>query len=592
MNRSPPLVGGPEETVERISDHFELLAVMGRNFAATLDIEATLKRGLELITRHLDAAGGALFLLDESGAVLRCEACYGATEITGVTLGIEEGVVGRCVRNNAGEIVRDVADDLNFQGSVDERSGFTTRSILCAPLSVKDQRIGAIELVNKLSGDGLFAGSDLELLEALSSSAALAILNARMAEALVEQERVRRELELAAEIQRSLLPEPRPPPFQVHGVNVPARTVSGDFYDFFPLDDGRICFNLGDVSGKGMNAALLMAKTASLFRCLGKTIHQPGRLLGRINVEICETTARGMFVTMVGGVYDPATGSVRLANAGHEPPLFHTADDTFEAFEAEAPPLGVSPLLSASGDFPETELRLDGGTLYVFTDGVTEGYLEDGGELRVDGFKELIRANARLTATARIDAVIGRIDRGDGALHDDLTVLAIEDGLQAKQGETRRAVNASTKTKAAPGNLLKLSFPSQPRHLKQVRKAVSEAARKCGCDETSAHDIVIAVDEACQNVIRHAYGGASRGEIVVEVDKEGDRFVVHVQDFAPAIDLDKIKPRDLDDLRPGGLGTHFIQEVMDEVEFLPLPLHGGNRLRMAKRITKEPNDEP
>ncbi len=270
------------------SDHLELLASMGRDFAATLDIEETLERALARITSHLNAAGGALFLLDDAGETLRCHACVGATEIRGLVMGAGEGIVGRCVQNNVGEIVRDAASDPGFHRAVDEKTGFTTKSILCAPMSVKDERIGAIELVNKLDGDGRFAPADLQLLQGLSSSAALAILNARMAEALVEQERVRRELELAAEIQRGLLPEPRPEPFPVHGVNFPARMVSGDFYDFFPLDDGRICFNLGDVSGKGMNAALLMAKTASLFRCLGKTIHEPGLLLGKVNAEIRE----------------------------------------------------------------------------------------------------------------------------------------------------------------------------------------------------------------------------------------------------------------------------------------------------------------
>ncbi|MEE8214964.1 MAG: PP2C family protein-serine/threonine phosphatase, partial [Alphaproteobacteria bacterium] len=258
--------------------------------------------------------------------------------------------------------------------------------------------------------------------------------NARMAEALVEQERLRRELELAAEIQRSLLPRRRPESFPVHGANHPARIVSGDFYDFFSLDDGRICFNLGDVSGKGLNAALLMAKTISLYRCLGKTVHQPGRLLALLNGEICETATRGMFVTMVGGMYDPKTGIVRLANAGHEPPLYHDRQGVFTPLPAEAPPLGILPLPVPDGVFPETELRLDGGTLYLFTDGVTEGYTDGGAPLEVEGLKALIRKNAALTLAGRVDAVINRLRHGTGALRDDLTVLAIEDRRQAENG--------------------------------------------------------------------------------------------------------------------------------------------------------------
>ncbi len=96
------------------------------------------------------------------------------------------------------------------------------------------------------------------------------------------------------------------------GINRPIREVSGDFYDYFELPDGTIAFALGDVSGKGMNAALLMAKTASLFRCLGKTIRDPARLLSILNREICETTSRGMFVTMVAGLYEPSDRAAAL----------------------------------------------------------------------------------------------------------------------------------------------------------------------------------------------------------------------------------------------------------------------------------------
>ncbi len=579
----------------QVYDHLELLADMGQDFASSLDIETSLMHAIEHITEYLDAEGGALFLLDEKGEKLRCHACCGPTKITGLTLDCDQGIVGRCVQNDMGEIVRDVSKDSGFHAGVDAKTGFTTRSILCAPMSVKDERIGAIELINKRGGDGLFAEQDLHLLQVMSATAALAILNARMAEALVEQERIAREWELAAEIQRSLLPDPGDGDFPVAGVNHAARTVSGDFYDFFSLDDGRICFNLGDVSGKGMNAALLMAKTSSLYRCLGKTIPNPGKLMARVNDEICETATRGMFVTMVGGIYDPATGIVRLANAGHEPPLFHDTHGDFLALEAEAPPLGISTSLVDGDEYPETELRLDGGTLYIFTDGVTEGYLEDGRELEVEGFKALIRENADKDVNGRLDAVIDRVDRGDEALRDDLTLLAIDDkaGFQARKAK-RPKKKAKPQPQAIEGEeetLLSLTIPSQPDRLKFVRNAVREVAGFCGCDEGEGRDIVIAVDEACQNVIRHAYGGSPDGEITLEICRQGDELILLIRDFAETIDVTKVKPRDLDDLKPGGLGTHFIREVMDDVQFMPPPKEGGNLLRMTKRLSKGTEDE-
>lgn len=132
--------------------------------------------------------------------------------------------------------------------------------------------------------------------------------------------------------------------------------------------------------------------------------------------------------------------------------------------------------------------------------------------------------------------------------------------------------------------LLELRVPARPAELKGVRKAVRECLRGCGFGERSARDIVLAIDEACQNVIRHAYGPRGGGDIVLEVDRTGDEVVFSLIDFAPRIDPAKVKPRDLDDVRPGGLGTHLIREVMDSAEFIEPPAGCGNLLRMVKRI--------
>ena len=114
----------------QVYDHLELLAVMGQDFASSGDIETSLKCAIEHITNYVDAEGGAIFLLDDKRETLRCHACVGATEITGLTLPSDQGIVGRCVQNDLGEIVRDVTKDTDFYGGVDEKTGFTTRSIL------------------------------------------------------------------------------------------------------------------------------------------------------------------------------------------------------------------------------------------------------------------------------------------------------------------------------------------------------------------------------------------------------------------------------------------------------------------------------
>ena len=132
--------------------------------------------------------------------------------------------------------------------------------------------------------------------------------------------------------------------------------------------------------------------------------------------------------------------------------------------------------------------------------------------------------------------------------------------------------------------LLELRVPARADQLRTVRDAVREHAGSCGCRDQTLDDIVLAVDEACQNIIRHAYRGDPDGTIVLEIERCGDDLIFSLRDFAPPIDPETVRPRDLDDLRPGGLGTHFIHEVMDDAKFEPPPSGGGNLLKMVKRI--------
>lgn len=132
--------------------------------------------------------------------------------------------------------------------------------------------------------------------------------------------------------------------------------------------------------------------------------------------------------------------------------------------------------------------------------------------------------------------------------------------------------------------VIQLCFAARAAELKKIREAVRKGVEDCGCSAKSTADIVLAIDEACQNIIRHAYCGDSDDVIELEIAHEGDRLIFSLADHAPAIDPDQVKPRDLGDVRPGGLGTHFIHRVMDEVEFRRPPSGCGNLLRMVRRI--------
>lgn len=236
----------------------------------------------------------------------------------------------------------------------------------------------------------------------------------------LEEER-RQELDKARVIQRSLLPSAGEPGLPFVGVNVPAMELSGDFYDYFRLPDGRYWFNLADVSGKGMDAALMMAKTSSLFRCLGKSLNDPSHIMAIINREVFELSARGMFVTMVGGIYEPDTGSVRLVNAGHPPPLLYGADGRFSAVPPGAPPLGIMD----SVKFPVSELNVRGASLYMFSDGLTERGGQMDSEQGYAAVVQAIRDCGGISGRDRVLRLVATSATDNVPPGDDVTVLML-----------------------------------------------------------------------------------------------------------------------------------------------------------------------
>jgi len=537
-----------------------MLAELAQDFASSLDVEETLQHAVDQIITHLHAEAASIFLLDDARHTLVCRKCAGPVDVTGLRLRKNEGIVGESVRTGRVQIVRDVSEHASFAAGVDQGTGFVTRSILCAPLTVRGETIGVLELMNKRSGDGLFAGADVHLATTVAAAAALAIHNARMAAALVEQERVRKELELAREIQLSLLPAGAESGLPIRGINMPAREVSGDFYDYFRLPDGRLYFSIADVAGKGMNAALLMAKTTSLLRCLAKRVEDPGELLSRVNDEICETASLGMFVTIVAGFLDPRTRRIAISNGGHLPPLQRARTGQYTELPPQMPPLGIV----AGLDYPTDTLVLDGGCVYLFTDGLTESPDGEGRQLGLAGLRRLLDAVAETPADLRLLSIVTELEAAGRHFNDDITMLLIE----------------------LDEPLLSLHVPADPRELAQVRTTVQEAAEAEGCGAKCVADIVMAVNEACMNIIQHAYKGDPDGIIELEMRRDGDALEVWLRDHAPAIDTDLIKPRPLEELRPGGLGTFFIREAMDDCTYGNLGACNGNYVRMTKRIAQ------
>jgi sigma-B regulation protein RsbU (phosphoserine phosphatase) len=556
--------------------YFDLLTDLIEELAHARDLSQMLRPALSRIADAMQAEAAALFLLeDEWGddrARLVCQASVGPSDITGLALPVRSGIVGRALASGSVQIVADPQHDPDFVPPPSAGAPFQVRSLICAPLLLKGQALGVVELVNRRD-DSLFCAADAELLAALAVVAAMAISNARLAQERVDRERLQRELELAGAVQRTLLPKPQAESAAVHGLNRPARGVSGDFYDILALPDGRTVFALADVSGKGMNAALVMVKAATLFRSWARRVSDPGRLLARIESELCETMSFGMFVTMVVGIYDPRRHSVRISNAGHEPPLLRRGDGSFDEFPASDPPLGVVCKLE-NNRYRETEIALDGGTLYLYTDGATEGRLLDGSLADAGRVRAIIAEHAEEPAALRLDSIAAHYSE---ELRDDLTWLIVE----GRRGDSQHARSARRRRDRL---LVSQSLPAQADQLKIVRRLVEAAARSSGASAQWASDLALAVDEACQNIIRHGYKGVADGRIGLAIRRRREELIVELEDSAPRVERSALRGRALDDLRPGGLGTHFMHQLTDRVRWRVPSSGNGNRMVLSKKL--------
>ena len=171
-----------------------------------------------------------------------------------------------------------------------------------------------------------------------------------------------------------------------------------------------------------MNAAMLMAKASSLLHHLAKSIDDPGELLSRVNNEICESISHGMFVTLVSGFLDAKNQTIKFSNAGHQPPLFHTNKGEFIEIEASAPPIGIIPAI----EFPVETINLNGGVVYLFTDGITEIKDPSGEMLGAEGFQDYIKKYQSKPNNERLKIIIEDIVRSGKIQKDDLTIVVID----------------------------------------------------------------------------------------------------------------------------------------------------------------------
>ncbi|MCS6884125.1 MAG: SpoIIE family protein phosphatase [Acidobacteriota bacterium] len=417
----------------------DLLAIVSKVGVALLSdasLDDTLRLVMDLVFDAIPAERGYLLLSSnwaqkkakrpERSAELICRVARSKTrELVGEEIKISRAISEKVVSEGISVLTSDATHDPRFQ---DRQSIMLSniRSIMAVPLAVESEIIGMIYVDNPYA-TGRFTEDELRVLTALASVAAIKIENARLMEERIERKRIEEELKVAGEIQSRLHPlsPPRVPGYDMVGVSFPCREVGGDYYDFIKRKNGRIIFAIGDVSGKGIGAALLMSSLHAALRAQAQTGLGPAEILTEVNNYIFESSPENKFLTLFCAELDPATGALIYSNAGHNAPVLVSKDGKTLRLTTGGLPIGiVDDIVYDSGML----FMNPGDVVVAYTDGVPDSVNrddEDFGEERLAEVVQKYRSKTAAQIRDRIEEALAQFV-GQMPAVDDMTLVVVK----------------------------------------------------------------------------------------------------------------------------------------------------------------------
>ena len=430
---------------------FDFLHGLGEAFTETIRAADLHRLIVEGASRVLDAQGGALYMMERAGGKLApsfiSKGCPPFIDVPTHILqqaasnpaALEsyqrlhaippgEGIIGRVWQTREPLLLTDLADAPELAGLRGTSLG--AASVMVMPLLYGKQNMGVLALGNGPSSPS-FSPSDFVVFKSIAEQSAFALYNAIIYSEANEKKRLDRDLEIARDIQRILLPSEAPvvPGFEISGINIPARHVSGDYFDYLTVDDDRLGVAIADVSGKGVPASIIMAICRSVLRSQAAGNASPAEVLRKVNRQLYPDIKEDMFSSMAYLILTHVTGTVMLARAGHDAPiLFDHATGSASPVKPPGMVLGIdsgSVFDRITGDFALTLNRDD--CLLLYTDGVTEALDANGDEFGPERMIESVRASAPEGAPAIISRLIDELRSFVGAQpqNDDITLIAI-----------------------------------------------------------------------------------------------------------------------------------------------------------------------
>ncbi len=413
---------------ERVGNLSRLIDVTAL-ISSSLNLDEVMNRVLELAKEMMEAEAASVMLWNEEKQALEFEISVGGAGVEKLrTLLIPkgQGIAGTVASTGEPLLVADVSKDKRFFQKADERTGFVTKSILAAPLLVHDRIVGVSEVLNHRAGRP-FTEYDLELFAAFCRQVAVAVENARLHEQEVKQSLLDQQMKLASEIQKSFLPQVFPSDeagrYEIFAYTRPAQDVGGDLYSSEQLPAGRVGMAIGDVSGKGVPAAIYMARVVSEFRTFCAGGAPPHEVLMALNTALSKGKMHGMFVTFAYGILDPDAGKFHMANAGHLPPILLSGNgDARWMGSASGPPLGLLPQARYTGEVFDLK---SSDTLLLYSDGIVEAKNKFGEQFEEDRLMKAV-TGAGAGAENMLSCVLASVEElsREAEQADDMTLLA------------------------------------------------------------------------------------------------------------------------------------------------------------------------
>jgi len=430
---------------------FDFLHGLGEAFSETIRPHELHRLIVEGATRILDAHGGALYMADRTGGKLTpafiSKGCPPLVDVppnivqqaAATPIALEsylrlhviapgEGMIGRVWQSGQPVCLSEFSEAPELANL--RKSAFGTASVMAASLSYGKQDLGVLALANGPMG-APFSQGDFVVFKSIAEQSAFALYNAIIYSMANEKKRLDHDLEIARDIQRILLPAEAPAinGFEISGINVPARQVSGDYFDYIHVDDERLGVAIADVSGKGVPASLIMAICRSVLRSEAVRNPSPANVLQKVNRQLYPDIKEDMFISMAYLILDQGPNGVTLARAGHDAPLLYKRQSqSVTPIKPRGMVVGIDSgnvFDRITGDFAVSLERDD--CLVLYTDGVTEALDTEGNEFGLERMIQSVRASATDGAQAIIRQVIDDVRNFTGShpQSDDITLIAI-----------------------------------------------------------------------------------------------------------------------------------------------------------------------